>query len=626
MLEFFRQKAQSIVIQVIIVLIILVFVFWGVGSNQGSGVNAAATVNDEPITYADYQRAYDARVNQLRDQLGGNIPEGLLQTLGVKDQVVEGLIQRALLRQGAREVGLRVSDEEVRAKIQEMEAFKNEGVFDVGWYKQILAGNRMGAPEFEMSLKSDLLIGKVLDHLSRFGGVADSELKDRFDYDYMQKKISYVALESAAFEKKVEIEEKSLAAFFAEHRDNYLGEAQLKLKYVQFSFAEKAKLDIPEAAIESYFEQHKDDYVVPEQRQARHILVAIAKGDSEETITEKRQRAEGLLKKARADADFAGLARKNSDDKGSATRGGDLGFFERGQMVKPFEDGVFGLQEGGLTLVRSDFGFHVIKLDKIRPLRLKTLAEVRDSIIAKIRVGELKNLAFAKANAAYEQIILSGSLDKYAESSGELKETGFFTRKNVAAPLQASPKLQEVAFGLGQGELSSLLEGPDSYVILYAQEIKKPEVPELGPVRKEVEKDFVKQRSQELAEEAAAAMLAAVQGGASLQDEARKLNLVVKESPMLARVDQAGSRLPQTLFATAMGLTAEVPYPEAVITSGQTFYVAAFKGEQAPAPEKFTEKKEEIRQGLIEENKNAIAGSWVAFLRDRAEVEVNKTL
>ena len=110
MLEFLRQKAQSTFIQVIIVVIILVFVFWGVGSQQGSGVNSAATVNDEPITYAEFQRSYDERINQLRDQLGGNIPDGLLQTLGVKDQVLNGLIQRALISQGAFETGLMVGD------------------------------------------------------------------------------------------------------------------------------------------------------------------------------------------------------------------------------------------------------------------------------------------------------------------------------------------------------------------------------------------------------------------------------------------------------------------------------------------------------------------------------------
>jgi peptidyl-prolyl cis-trans isomerase D len=250
-------------------------------------------------------------------------------------------------------------------------------------------------------MKSDLLIAKVMEHLARFGGVADSELRDRFDYDYRQKKFAYVALEPASFEKKVVVDDGELAAFFEERQNNYRGESQLKLKYVFFPFDANAKLDIPEESIVSYFDQHRDEYVVPEQRQARHILVMIDEGDSEDLITEKRQKAEGLLKQAREGEDFSELARQNSDDTGSATRGGDLGFFGRGQMVKPFEDGVFGMQEGDMTLVRSDFGYHVIKLDKIRSLKLKTVDEVRDSIIATIKVDEIKNLSFKQANAAY---------------------------------------------------------------------------------------------------------------------------------------------------------------------------------------------------------------------------------
>jgi peptidyl-prolyl cis-trans isomerase D len=624
MLDYLRQKAQSTVIQVIIVVIILVFVFWGVGDNQGNGVNAVATVNDEPITYGEYQRAYDERISQLRDQLGGNIPDGLLQSLGVKEQVIDDLIQRALIKEAAGELGLMASDDEVRAKIQDMEAFKNDGVFDVGWYKQILVGNRMTAPEFEMRMKSDMLLGKVMEHLRHFGGVAESELKDRFDYDYRQKKISYVALNPADFEEKVTVEDEALAKFFAERQDNYRGEAQIKLKYVMFPFAGSGELEIPAETITAYYEQHKDEYVAPEQRQARHILVMIDAGDSEEVIAEKRQKAEGLLKQVREGADFAVLARAKSDDKGSAVRGGDLGFFGRGQMVKPFEDGVFGMREDDLTLVRSDFGFHVIKLGKIKPLQLKTLAEVRDSIIAKIKDDELKNLVFKKANAAYEQIILAGSLEKYAENGGVLQETGFFTRQDPADLLKANPGLQATAFGLRQGELSSLLEGENGYAILYAQEIKEPPAPELAKVKKEVTGDYVAQRSRELTKEAAEAILAAIGTGGAIETEAGKFGARIEESPLISRAERANSKLPAPLFEAGLGLTATAPYPDKVITAGQTWYVAAFKGEQAASAAKFAEKKDEIGKKLAEENKSAILGSWLAFLRDRAEIEIDK--
>jgi peptidyl-prolyl cis-trans isomerase D len=624
MLEFLRQKAQSTVIQVIIVVIILVFVFWGVGGQQGSGVNAVATVNDEPITYTEYQRTYDERFGQLRDQLGGNIPDGLLQTLGLKDQILEGLIQRTLLRQAAQQMGLTVSDGEVRDEIREMEAFRNERGFDVEWYKQILAGNRMSVAEFEASMKSNLLITKVTEHLARFGGVGDSELRDRFEYNYNRRKFSYVAFAPDDFAKKVEIDEEKLADFFEERKEKYRGEAQIKLKYVLFPFAETDALDIPEESISSYFERNRDDYVVPEQRKARHILVMIDEGDSEAAVTEKRQKAEKLLQQAREGADFAELARKKSDDRGSASRGGDLGFFGRGQMVKPFEDAVFNLEEGGMTMARSDFGYHVIKLEEIKPLRLKSLAEVRDSIIAEIKDEEIKNLAFKRANAAYEQIILSGSLDKYAESGAELRETEFFSRRKVVEPLKSNPAFREAALRLKEGELSSLLEGSGSYAILYVDEIREPAVPELTEVKSRVEKDFVEQRSRELARESAEAVLAAVKDGASLANEAERLGLKLRESEMISRANQADADLPPALVEAGLGLAATAPYPETVVASGETLYVAAFKAEEKASDEKFAEKEAEIRRELLAENEDVILAAWLAFLRDQAEVEIDK--
>ncbi|MFO7606607.1 MAG: SurA N-terminal domain-containing protein [Desulfurivibrionaceae bacterium] len=624
MLEFLRQKAQSTVIQVIIVAIILVFVFWGVGGQQGSGVNAVATVNDEPIPYSEYQRTYDERFSQLRDQLGGSIPDGLLQSFGLKEQVLEGLIQRTLIRQAAQRIGLTVSDSEVRDAIRDMEAFRSEGRFDAEWYRQILAGSRMSVADFEKSMKDDLLVTKVTDHLARFGGAPDSELRDRFEYNYKRRQFSYVAFKPADFADKVEIDAGALAEFFEKQQEQYRGEPQLKLKYVRFPFDERSEVEIPDVSITSYFQENRDDYVVPEQRRARHILIMSDEGDSQEEISVKRQKAEELLERAREGADFAELAREESDDLGSASRGGDLGFFGRGQMVKPFEDAVFRLEEGGLTMARSDFGYHVIKVEEIKPPRVKSLDEVRDEIIAEIKDAEIKNLAFTRANAAYEQIILSGSLANYAASGGQIEETEFFSRQKTVEPFKSNPVFLESAFSLKEGELSSLLEGSDSYAIFYVEEIREPAVPALSEVEERVKKDFVEQRSRQLAREAAEEVLAAVKESASLQDQAARLGLKAEESPLISRAEAEDIALPSPLVEAGLGLSAAAPYPETVVASGEILYVAGFQAEEQASEEEFAAKEEEIRRELLSENEDDILSAWLTLLRERAEVEIDK--
>jgi len=625
MLDFLRRKAQSTVIQVTIVAIILVFVFWGVGTNQGTGPNAVATVNDEMISYQEYQRVYDQRVKQLQAQFGGNIPAGLFESLGIKDQVLEGLIQRALVRQGAEEAGLMVSDWEVRKAIQDMEAFKNNGAFDSDWYQQILAGNRMSPTEFEASMKADLLAAKVTDHVSRFGGVSDGEIKERFAYDYRQKRFTYAELSATGFKKKVDVNDENLAAFFDERKESYRGEVEVKLKYILFPFDDSANLEVPESEIIGYYESHKDEYVVPEKRQARHILVKVEESDSEDVVTEKRKKAEGLLKQLREGNDFAELAKKYSDDKGSALNGGDLGLFGRGQMVKPFEDAVFGLEEGGLTLTRSKFGFHVIRLEKITSLELRAVDQVREEIVAKIRKDGGKDLAFKKADAVYEKIILSGSLEKFAES-GELtvKETGFFNRRKPSEPLKSNPAFQEAVFSLNQGELSSIVEGAKSYGVFFAQEIMEPQVPELTEVRDRVKEDYVRERSRELAMEAAESLLASLKDGASLEEEAAKIGIETTNSPFLSRSEKGGTKLPPAVIESGLTLTAGNSYPEKVETVGQTFYVMVFKDVKDATAELFEEKKEELKDRLLDEKKEEILSDWAAFLRGRAEVVIDQ--
>jgi len=624
MLDFLRRKAQSTVIQVGILAIILVFMFWGVGGNKGNGPNSLATVNGQMVSYQDYQKLYDQKLNQLRAQLGGEIPPGLLENLGLKQQILDELIQRMLLSQGAEAAGVMVSEEEVRQAIQEMPAFQKDGVFNVEWYNKILAGNRMSVSDFEASVKNDLLTAKILGHLSRFGGVSEAELQERFDLDYRQKKFSYVAFEAGDFEKKVQINDDELAAYFESHRDSYLSQPEINLSYVLFPYGVGASYPIADEDVTAYYEQHKEDYLVPETRRARHILVKVAEDAPVTEIDQARKRAEDLLQKARDGKDFAELARQNSDDKGSAANGGDLGFFKRGQMVPPFEDAVYGLEKGGMTLVRSRFGFHVVKLEEIKPGRLKPLDEVRGAIVAKIGKEGAKNQAFKEASQAYEKIILSGSLAKYAESGGvSLKETGLFRRDQPPAVLKDEPAFLQAALGLKEGELSSIIDGASAYAVFFAKEIKKPQPPELTQVRKQVEKDFTKERSVELAREAAAKLLADLKNGVTLAEGVKGSGGKVQESPFISRVDRAGSRLDSVLIDTGLALTATKPVADQVEQVGQSFYVLDFQEEKAPPEGLFKQKHDELAAKLAEENRAELVSAWVANLRSKAEITIN---
>jgi len=384
MLDLLRRKAQSPLIQGTILIIALVFIFWGVGGYRGSS-NYVAQVNDEVIPYETFQKAYERLANQYTEQFGGNIPKGLLESIDLEGQVVEQLIQRSLLRQGAREMGIMVSDLEVRQAVEEMEAFRSNGVFNVELYQNIISSSGMTPATFEETMRTDLLAGKVIEHLSRFAKLTPMEVNDQFAFDNAQIKIEYVSLTGSDFRDKIEAEEEQLQAYYEENQANYMTDPQVKLQFLAFPYNTDRKPEVSQEEIASFYQDNFNRYAIPEKRRARHILIKTSEEDAIDELEEKKNRAARILELARTGEDFSELAKQYSEGP-SAPRGGDLGAFARGRMVQAFDDAVFSMAEGEISdIVETQFGFHIIKLDKIEPAYTRKLEEVKDEIIAELQ-------------------------------------------------------------------------------------------------------------------------------------------------------------------------------------------------------------------------------------------------
>ena len=634
MLDMLRSKAQSTTFQVTILVIILVFIFWGVGRNNDNrgGANAVATVNGETITYREYQKQYNKTVDSLRDQFGGSLPSGILDQLNVKQQVVNKLIQSALLRQGAAKIGLYVSDKELQNAIKKMEAFNNNGVFDVQRYEQILAGSRMTVSQFEEGMRYDLLTSKVLDHLGRFGHVSPAALKDIFNYLYRGTKLDYVAITADPYKAKVEKDDAKLSAYFEEHKTNYMTDPQVKIKYLLFPEGDYTQVSAPtDEEIAQYYQNNIQRYSLPERRQARHILIKEAASDSPEQKAAKRKKIEEIAAKIKAGKDFATLAKEYSEDS-SAKQGGNLGLFGRGQMIKPFEDTVFSMKEGEVSdVVETPFGLHLIKLEKIEPATVQPLDEVKAGIAGQLALENSKTLAFQAANEAYEQIIGSGSLAKYVESKGKEGEemvltSELFTQKAPPKELQSLPAVVNAAFALNKGELSSIVETGHGYAIIQVDDKIPPAQEELAAVRDQVEADYVAAESVKLAKAAAEALLAKVKDGAALSTEAKAMGLEVQSTPFLSRADNSGSKLPAQIVQDSLGLSEKTPTLDKVGSEGNTFYVVAFNAGQEPDQTLFEGKKGELEAKLSQERKNDLLVAWLDFLRETAEITTNPQL
>jgi len=637
MLAYMRRKAQSIFIQATVVIIAVVFIFWGVGSGRRGGGNELAVVNDEVIPYQAYQQTFDRALNLYKEQLGDNLPRDIIEKLGIKEQVLDQLIKEVLLKQGAAQMGLMVSNLEVKQAIQQMETFRSNGIFDFKRYESVLQNSRLTPEAFEASMRSDLISTKVMDSLSRFASVSSSEARDQFNYDYEEINLEYVALNADDFARKIETDDEKLAAYFEENKERYKTDPQVMIQYLLFSYADDLKdAEVSEDALQSYYQQNIDRYTSKEKRHARHILIRTTEKDSEATLAEKQQRAANILAEVRAGGEFAELAKKYSEDP-SAPDGGDLGTFSRGQMVEPFDKAVFSLAEGEISdVVQTPFGFHIIKVEESRPFRIQPLAEVREKVAAAIRENKGKSATVARAADTYEKIILAGSLEKYGESAGAtIPATDFFTR---SAPPGGEQKdilaefgFLNTAFSLKKGELSSLVELPQGYAIIHVRDRKEPETAPLESVKENVRRDYIDSRAEALARETAEHLLAAWKD-AKTDEEISKIidgtGGTLTETGFIARSNlTAGTdfslKLPPQVLAEGFELSTKRPFPEKIRENGRTFYAFMLKADREPPSALFADKKDEISARLKQEKQLALLSAWLENLKNRAEISIN---
>jgi len=632
MLQILRKKAQSPFIQFIVVIIALVFIFWGVGTQLRRGSREAAlVVNGEEISFQQFQQAYDGAYQRLSDQFGGNVPKGLAETLGVKQQVIQQLIQTTLLRQGAEQMGLLVSSQEIQEIIKNMVQFQDKGSFDIDRYKSVLAANRMAPTKFEASMKFDKLSEVASREIGSFASVAtDFEIQQIYSRQNEKIAVKFVKISPEQFVDKVTIDDKAMEAWFETVKDNYKTNPQIKLKYLTFTYGDIArKVTVDEAKIEEYYQQNLDKYQVPEQRHARHILFKVNQDDSEQRRKEQAQKAEEVLKLARSGDDFATLARQYSEGP-TKDSGGDLGFFSKAQMVPAFSQAVFSMKPGQISdVVETQFGYHIIQLEEIKPARTKPLSEVKAEITSTLQQKEAESLAFQLANNAYEAIIGAGSLAKYTEEHPDvaIEQTGFFSQSNAPDDLKLDSELLDKAFALNKGELSSLIKGQSGYAIFFVEDRQEPVVPAFAAIKDTLVQDYRKAEAKSLAEKAAEQMLSSLREGKDFTKLAEEMGLTVSESGLLGKNEQSDqTTFPTPLLSDVFMLSSASPLPEKPGQDGDDFYVYSFEEKQVPTMPDKSEEVEKYRASLLRFKQQQLLSAWLHHQELNATIVKNENL
>ncbi len=631
-LRYMRENLKSmtwILWFVVFVFVLLVFFEWGgFSQRQTLDTDAAATVGGESISYAEFQREYQRLEAQFRQALGDSFNADMAKQFNLPKRALDQLIDRRILLLEARKVGLAVTDDELREAILDLPYFKDESGRFIGTedYTKLLRANRMTAEEFESSIREDVLLRKLNDVLAETAYVSDAAVEQAYRDQTERAKIRWVELPTSRFADVV-VEPEEVEAYFAERSADYELPERRVVDYLLVDTVKlRREIEIPADELRAYYDDHQDEFTQEEQVRARHILFKVTPERPDEKA---QQDLAAVRRRIEGGEDFAQLAQELSEDEGSASRGGSLGFFGRGQMIPAFEEAAFGAEVGALVgPLKTDFGYHLIEVQDHREGGLQPFDQVQAAVRSRLLGERVDEIASAKAEdvaqrlaAPAEDATADPEADRMAaladEEGLELKTTEPFGRDDTVAGIGRSPAFSSAAFELEEGAVSDPIQIPRGWVILRLQEVIPPRVPELAEVEEEV-----RQAAQE-AKRATAAVERLAEARASLEAEdgaedfaalAAELELEIRDSEELGRFSSLpGVSSGAQIIAAALGLEeGELGGPVETAAGAVLFEVVERK---VFDPASFEEAKEETRRGQETQQLNQLMASLVELRR-----------
>jgi len=559
MFDFVRTHSR-LMLGLIVLLIIPSFVFFGVQgySRMTSGENAnVAKVDGRGITQGEWDVAHQRAIDRMRQQ-APTLDVRLLDTPQMRRETLDALVRERVLLAAANDQHLFPTDERLQRLFVSDPQFAGLRNPDGSVNRDILAAQGLSSELFAQQLRTEFGMQQVLGGVGRSVVAPAAVAAPALDALLQQRELQWQIFETAAYRAKVAPTEADIEAHYQAHAAEFRAPEQATIEYVQLDLDTLARdLTVPQADLERYYEENASRYTLAEERRARHILVEAGADAPKAERDKARARAEELLAQVRAKpADFAALARQHSQDPGSAAQGGDLDFFGRGAMVKPFEDAVFAMKPGEISnVIETDFGYHIIQLTDVRGGSRRPFDAVRAEIETEVR-KTLAQRRYAEAaeqftNMVYEQPdSLQPAIDKFKLE----KRTATVQRQPAAGAsgALASPRLLETVFGndaLSLKRNTDAIEvGPNQLVSARVVTHQGERTLALDEVRERVRQAVVAEQAAALARKDGQARLAEAKGGAALPQTAILSRAQVQGLPR-AVVDAALRAAPDALPA-----------------------------------------------------------------------------
>ena len=624
-----RKHATSWLIKVACFAIVIVFIFWGGYSYTEKKANRVAVVNGSYIGLREYQSMYSNLVEQMRLQFGRQFSSELVETLNLKGQALDRLINRRLILAEAGMLKFDVSREELQNAIVSYPAFQTNDQFDPLRYQQILRSNRLTPQDFEANQREDLLINKVEQFITRGAKVLESEMLSFFHHTRDRVNLAYVQIDPQDFKNQVNVDEEAVRDYFDKHRENYRLADKRNILYVRFVPRDYlAEVEVTDQEIEEFYQLHQDNYREPKKVHARHILFRISEKAKTAEIQEILDRAKKVLNLARKGDNFAELARKYSEDP-TAAKGGDLGYFKSGDMVKPFADSAFSLKKGEISdLVRTRFGIHIIKVEDIKEESVKPLAAVKETVRQSLKEERGREIALQRADSFIDLSRALDDLQKAAAEAGlEVKESGLFAAEEPIPQLGRHSEINEIIFALRPREISPAFSIGDDQLVAQLVEIQDSKLEEFAEAQERVQEDWITEQSEVLARKQAQEWLETTRQEGNLAEVARRNKLKINKTGLFTTISPAppfGNQ--RDMVITAFSLTPEQPVPSEVYEVDGKFIILQLEDSQPASENRFQKEKDSLAKQLLQAKKEQTFSRWINGRRQQADIEMLQEL
>jgi peptidyl-prolyl cis-trans isomerase D len=627
MLDVLRKRKRSWIITFLLGLIIVVFIaFYGGNKLSDPALQDAAVVNGEAITQREFALHYQRALERYREMLKGSLTPELEKSLNLRASLLEELIQRRLVLQEARHLGLAATDDDLMMAIAQVPDFQVNGRFNKERYLQLLRANRLSPAQFEEEQREQLTIQRLYGILLDGVHVTEDEVRDRYRFEQEKIDLNFIRLPVSDFLAQAKPTEAEIKNFYDRSKESFKEPLKVQVEYLSYPFdrfSPSTPIDTKE--IEEYYQANRETkFHKAKEVKARYILIRSA-GDAKQK-SDAQTRANRIVTEARAGKDFAQLAKQESADS-TAAKGGDLGWLTQEQLPPPLDKAVFNLRKGEISdAIETPAGFHIVKVDDIKEAKTQSLQDATAEITRILKSEKGKREAAKVADRDREKALSDDDFAKLARDSNvSVKVTRPFTSGEMLPEIGQAPEFYKTALSLGPKAISPVIEGTNAYYVLKIKERTEPTVPSLDTVRSRIEKNLTESKAQDMALEKAKSLLEQLKKEKDMARVAQQNGLKLEETGWFLRSATQIPKIGELAEAKAGGiaLSAQKPFPDKAYAQKDAAYIVAFKASQGADMGQFDKEKEQLRNQALAESRQQVMQRLIENLKAKAEIKIH---